>query len=484
MSRRLLALCLAIALAACSFAPKYTRPGTDAPADWRGVPARSSASLADLAWWQVFDDPALQALIGVALEQNKEVQVAAARIAQARAVLGVKQADQWPDVFATGSARRERWSAKTYPAPPPPLTHAIYDVGLNAAFEVDLWGRLRNSTAAARADLLATEEARRTIVISLVADVALAYFELRALDQDLAIARHTAETRAESLRIVQRRFDRGISSELDRSLAQRQYQGALAAIPVLERRIAESENRLSVLLGRNPGGIARGIALAKQPLPPDVPAGLPSALLERRPDLQQAEQLLIAANARVGEARALYFPRIALTGDFGYQSVALSDLLTTPANFWQVGASFAQPVFDAGRITSRVDLAKAQKDEAALRYQQAALQAFREVDDALFAYRKTREGREVETRLVATARQAFEIAQKRYAHGLASYLEVLDAQRELFNAELALTRTQREQLSALVQLYRALGGGWTAEAGAMQASAKTSSAGSSRTSAR
>ncbi len=449
-------------LASCSFAPKYERPQTDPPAAWR-VPDAESGSLAELAWWQVFQDETLQDLIRIALAENKDLQIAVTRIAQARAEAGIVSAALFPQIGASGSAAREKYSERTYPQLRAPFTNNTFSLGADAAFELDLWGRLRNAADAARANLLATEDAQRTVLITLVSDVAQAYFELRALDQNLEIALRTRDVRGESLRIVRSRYDRGIAAELDLAQAQRQYEGAVAAIPLLEKRIAETENRLSILLGRNPGAVARGIALAQQPVPPDVPAGLPSALLEQRPDLRAAEQRIVQANARIGEARALYFPRIALTGSYGYSSKSLSDLFSGPARVWQGAAGFTVPIFDAGRIGATVDLAKAQQEEAILRYQQSVQQAFREVDDALIAYRKTRESRDAQVRLVDAAQRTFAAAEKRYLHGVSSYIEVLDAQRELFNAELALTQTQLGELVAVVQLYKALGGGWSPE---------------------
>ena len=449
-------------VSACSFAPKYERPPTDPPGEWR-VPDSGGASLADLPWWQVFQDPALQELIRIALAQNKDLKIAVTRIAQARAEAGIVNAALFPQIGASGSASREKVSERSYPPFPAPFTNNNFSLGADAAFEVDLWGRLRNASAAAQANLLATEDAQRTVVITLVSDVAQTYFELRASDQDLGVALRTRDIRAESLRIVKSRYDRGIAAELDLAQAQRQYEGAVAAVPLIEKQIAQTENRLSILLGHNPGAIVRGIALSEQPAPPAVPAGLPSALLEQRPDLRAAEQRIVAANARIGEARALYFPRIALTGSYGYASKSLSDLFTGPARVWAGAAGFAVPIFDAGRISSTVDLAQAQQQEAILSYQQSVQQAFREVDDALIAYRKTRESRDAQVRLVDAAQRAFGTADKRYLHGVSSYLEVLDAQRELFNAELTLTRTELDELVAIVQLYKALGGGWNAQ---------------------
>ncbi|HQR53722.1 MAG TPA: efflux transporter outer membrane subunit [Burkholderiales bacterium] len=460
MSRTVAALVCAALLAGCSFAPKYERPQVDPPSAWR-TPDAEGGSLAELAWWQLFQDEALRALIQIALAENRDLMIASARVEQARAQAGVVNSALFPQIGASGSAARERYSELTYPKLPEPFTNNDFTLSAGAAFEVDLWGRLRNASAAARANLLATEDAQRTVYITLVSDVAATYFQLRAFDQDLEVAIRTRDTRAESLRIVQSRYDRGIASELDRAQAQRQYEGAVAAIPLIEQQVAQTENALSILLGRNPGAIVRGIALAQQPLPPAVPAGLPSSLLEQRPDLQAAEQGIVQANAQIGEARALYFPRITLTGDFGYASKSLSDLFTGPARIWQGAAGFTVPIFDAGRIDSTVDLAQAKQREAILHYQQSVQQAFREVDDALVAYRKTRASRDAQVRVVDAANRAFKSADKRYLHGVSSYLDVLDAQRELFNAQLALTRTQLGELVAVVQLYRALGGGWS-----------------------
>jgi multidrug efflux system outer membrane protein len=460
VSRVAVVLSCAALLAGCSFAPKYERPQTDPPTAWR-VPDAEGASLAELAWWQVFQDEALQVLVRTALAENRNLAIATVRIEQARAQAGIVDAALYPQISATGSAARQKSSAVTYPQLREPFTNNDFALSAGAAFELDLWGRLRNASAAARANLLATEDAQQTVYISLVSEVAQTYFQLRASDQDLEVAVRTRDTRAESLRIVQSRYDKGIASELDLAQAQRQYEGAVAAIPLIEQQIAQTENALSILLGRNPGPIVRGIALAQQPLPPEVPAGLPSALLEQRPDLQAAEQRIVQANAQIGEARALYFPRIALTGDYGYASKSLSDLFSGPARVWQGAAGFAVPIFDAGRIDATVDLTQARQREAILIYQQSVQQAFREVDDALVAYRKTRTSRDAQVRLVAAAQRALAAAEKRYLHGVSSYLEVLDAQRALFDAELALTRTQLAELVAVVQLYRALGGGWT-----------------------
>jgi multidrug efflux system outer membrane protein len=459
-----LAVCAAWLIAGCSFAPSYERPPGEPPAAWRVADAGAASSLADLDWWALFRDPALQALIRTALAENKDLKIAVVRILQAQAGVGIVGAAQYPQLGVGGSASREAFPQIAYPPFPAPYTNTNLALGLGIAFELDLWGRLRNASDAARAHLLATEMAQRTVLITLVSDVAQSYFELRARDQDLLTAQRTSETRAESLRIVQRRYDRGIASELDLAQAQRQYEGALASIPLIEKAIAQTENRLSILLGRNPGPVARGAPLSEQVAPPEVPAGLPSALLERRPDLRAAEQRIVQANARIGEAKALYFPSISLTGSYGSTSQQLSDLFSGPAKVWQGLVAFSVPIFDAGRIGATVDLAQARQQEAILAYQQAVQQAFREVDDALVDYRKTRESRLSQVRLVAAAQRAFDSADKRYLHGVSSYLDVLDAQRALFDAQLSLTRTEQDELGALVRLYKALGGGWSTPA--------------------
>jgi multidrug efflux system outer membrane protein len=341
----------------------------------------------------------------------------------------------------------------------------VFRTTLDLSFELDLWGRLRRANEAARADLLAGEENRRSVAVTLVADVAQAYFDLLELDRELDIARRTLDSRRESLRIARLRSDNGLTSELDLRRAEAEVASAAAQIPGLERRIAETEHRLSVLLGRNPGPIPRGPLLTDQTALPEVPAGLPSTLLERRPDLRQAEQRLVAANARIGEAKAAYFPQVNLTGAFGVESIALSDLFTGPARVWQFGPRITIPIFNAGKITNQVRAAEARTEQALVQYQQAVQQAFREVEDALVGHRKVREIRPELEALVEANRRSLRIADLRYRDGLSSYLDVLDAQRQLFVSEIDLARTTRDQLAAVVQLYKALGGGWTPEAG-------------------
>ena len=466
MRRAPAAATLAVLLAGCTVGPDYVRPDLRPAAGWR-TPAESATSLGDSGWWQVFGDDTLHVLIRTALEENNDVRLAVARVLEARAQAGIARADRFPRLDGNASYQRQRISTVgTVPvAPGIEPERDVFRTTLDLSFELDLWGRLRRANEAARADLLAGEENRRSVVVTLVADVAQAYFDLLELDRELDIARRTMDSRRESLRIARLRSDNGLTSELDLRRAEAEVASAAAQIPGLERRIAETEHRLSVLLGRNPGPIPRGPLLTDQTALPEVPAGLPSTLLERRPDLRQAEQRLVAANARIGEAKAAYFPQVNLTGAFGVESIALSDLFTGPARVWQFGPRITIPIFNAGKITNQVRAAEARTEQALVQYQQAVQQAFREVEDALVGHRKVREIRPELEALVEANRRSLRIADLRYRDGLSSYLDVLDAQRQLFVSEIDLARTTRDQLTAVVQLYKALGGGWTPEAG-------------------
>ncbi len=462
MSRSFSILLLSALLAGCAVGPDYDRPAVPTPENWRTA-AEGIGSLGDLTWSELFQDETLQSLIRTALEENKDLKLAAARVLEARAQFGVIRSEQFPQIEGTASYDTRR-SSQVSSAPIPPGTDVSKEVQrgtLDLSFEIDLWGRLRRATEAARAELLASEEARRVVVITLVSDVAQAYFDLLDLDRELEIAKRTVASRRESLRIIRLRQQEGLASELDLRRAEGELASTTAVIPDLERRIAQVENGLSILMGRNPGSISRGTPLVAQDLPPAIPAGLPSDLLERRPDVRQVEQRLVAANARIGEAKAAFFPRIFLTGAFGVESVALSDLFTGPAKIWQFGPTVTLPIFTAGRNRARLSAAEAREEQALVQYQQTIQQAFREVEDALVAHRKTREVRTEQETLVATAQRTLVLAQLRYVNGLASYLDVLDAQRQLFDAEIGLTRTGRNQLVAVVQVYKALGGGWT-----------------------
>jgi multidrug efflux system outer membrane protein len=464
MTRPLAALAVGLALAGCALGPDYRRPAVPAPDGWRdGRPATDPASLADLTWWALFDDEELRRLVAAALEANKDLRIAVARVAQARAQLGVARAAQFPQIDAGASATTNRFSDTVLPRNEGGVTD-LFSTSVDLTFELDIWGRLRRGTEAARAELLASEDARHTVVMTLVSDVAAAYFQLRQLDLELETTRRNVGSRQGSLQLVRDRFEAGITSALDLRQAEAELASTTAQIPDLERQIAQTENRLSVLLGRNPGGVSRGRPLVDQTFPPSIPVGLPSVLLERRPDIRQAEASLVAANARIGVAKAAFFPQISLTGFFGLESVALSDLFTGPSRVWQFGPTLTVPLFNAGRNRGNLRLTEARQQEALIRYEQAIQQAFREVEDALVAHRKARESLAELRVAVRASRDALSVAETRYTSGLTSYLDVLDAQRTVLAAEVTESRTLLAQLVAVVQLYRALGGGWESEA--------------------
>ena len=459
------AFALALAASACTVGPNYKRPVAQLPEAYRaaaptGALAADQPSLGDQKWWEVFQDEQLQELIRTALRQNFDVRIAAARVAEARAQLGITRADQFPQVDGSALADRERVSASPVPLPSQAFERNVFQVGGSTSWEVDFWGKFRRATEAARATLAATEWGRRAVVTSLVAQVAEAYFALRAIDLNLDISRQTLASRQESLRLTQVRAAGGVASELDVRQAEQLVFGASAVIVDLERQAEQQENLISILQGNNPGAVPRGRTLTDQPLIPQVPTGLPSALLERRPDIVEAEQTLVAANANIGVVRANFFPEVSLTGSGGFQSAALSSLLTGPAAFFTVGATLLQPVFTAGRTRSQVELAEARRDEVLLAYQQTILESLRDVSDALIAYRRNREFRDQQQLLTRSAGDALRLTTVRYQGGASSYLEVLDADTRLFAAQLVLAQAQLNELLAIVQIYRALGGGW------------------------
>jgi len=459
------AFALALAASACTVGPNYKRPVAQLPEAYRaaaptGALAADQPSLGDQKWWEVFQDEQLQELIRTALRQNFDVRIAAARVAEARAQLGITRADQFPQVDGSALADRERVSASPVPLPSQAFERNVFQVGGSTSWEVDFWGKFRRATEAARATLAATEWGRRAVVTSLVAQVAEAYFALRAIDLNLDISRQTLASRQESLRLTQVRAAGGVASELDVRQAEQLVFGASAVIVDLERQAEQQENLISILQGNNPGAVPRGRTLTDQPLIPQVPTGLPSALLERRPDIVEAEQTLVAANANIGVVRANFFPEVSLTGSGGFQSAALSSLLTGPAAFFTVGATLLQPVFTAGRTRSQVELAEARRDEVLLAYQQTILESLRDVSDALIAYRRNREFRDQQQLLTRSAGDALRLTTVRYQGGASNYLEVLDADTRLFAAQLVLAQAQLNELLAIVQIYRALGGGW------------------------
>jgi multidrug efflux system outer membrane protein len=465
MNRALIALAAIALLSGCTVGPNYRRPKVNVPAAIRGSDASPSdtASLADAKWFDVFRDEQLQGLVRTALQQNYDVREAAARVEAARAVLGVTRADQLPTVTAAAYTTTLRSSNKgSFPIPAGETFQRTFgSVGGNLlSYEVDLWGRLRRSTEAARADLLATEDARQVVTMDLVSDVATAYFNLLELDQELEIAKRTLATREDSLRLIQARQSRGLATLLEVRQAQELVQVAGETVPEIEQRIAQTENQISLLTGQNPGAVNRKRTLTEQQLPPNVPAGLPSSLLDRRPDIAQAEQSLVAANATIGVAKAAYFPQISLTGVFGFQSDQLSSLFSGPNKAWQFTPQLAQPVFTGGRLKSNVRLAEANRDIAVIRYERTIQTAFREVADALVQHQKAREIRGQQEALVATLQDRSNLSYRRYRGGVDTLLNALDADRDLFDGELRLAQAQRDELLSIVNLYRALGGGW------------------------
>jgi multidrug efflux system outer membrane protein len=431
--------------------PAYRGIAPDAPAQ------TESASLGDQKWWDVFQDEQLRSLVRTALQQNYDLRIAASRILEARAQLGITRADQFPTVSGGAGITDVRTAQSKFL---PAFETSSAQVNVSAAWELDFWGKYRRATEAARANLLATEWARQEVASTLVANVAAAYFQLRALDLQLEISKRTLDSRQESLRLTRLLANGGSTSLLDVRQAEQLVFTASAEIPALEQQIEQQENFLSILLGRNPGNIARGQTLIEQHHPPEVPAGLPSSLLERRPDIRQAEQQLVAANAEIGVARAAYFPQISLNGNGGLQSSALTNLFTGPAGAWSFGASLTQPIFTAGKISSGVRLAKARQQTATLFYQQSIQGAFRSVSDALIGYRKTREFSSHQQELFESAQGAARLSHMRYNGGVTGYLEVLTNETNSFSAELGLVQARLNELLAVVQLYEALGGGW------------------------
>ena len=458
-------------LGGCALGPDYERPPVAQPDSFRMQPGETleEVSLADLGWWELFEDENLQALIRKALVENKDVRIAVARVREARAQLAATGADQFPRIDGKSSIQRTQPSQAVVRQfgipgriPQIPATNQ-FRATMDLSFELDFWGRLRRATEAAQADLLARKSARRTVVLTLVSDLATAYFELRALDAELESAKRVLKTRQQTLELVRLRKFVGQRSTRDIRREEQEVARAQAVIPDLERQIGQKEHQLTLLMGRNPARIVRGTSLRDHPLPPEVPAGLPSALLERRPDIVEAEQRLVAANAKIGVAKAAFFPQISLTGNFGAQSLQFGDLFVGSSRVWQFGPTLTVPLFDTGRNLANLEVTRAQQEQAVISYEKTIQQAFREVEDALIAHQKNREIRAERERLVNLSREAFELARLEYLNGTVSYLEVLMAQRELFNAETSLVQTQRNQLLAVVQLYKSLGGGWTSE---------------------
>ena len=464
--KRLVASLLMIFLT-CAYAAgqKYQRPAVQTPTVHRGDTATQPdpQTLANLKWFDVFQDERLQELIREALTYNYDLREAVARIDAARANLGITRSDQFPTIGASADVINQRQSRSAAFDLPEPIKRdrSFGSMLLNLfTYELDLWGRLRKSTAAARADLLATEETRLAVITTLVSDVATAYFSLRELDFELDISRRTLASREESLRIIKLRQQRGVSTLLDVRQAEELVYNATEVIPALEQSILQTENFLSFLTGKNPMAIARGLSLTEQPMPPTVPAGLPSDLIERRPDIRAAENSLIAANARIGVAKAAFFPRISISAFLGYESGQISNLFSGSRSVWSVVPEVAQPIFTGGRLKSNVRLSQAQREFLLVDYQRTIQNAFREVSDALIANQKIKDVRAQRALLVDTLRDRSRLSYLRYTGGVATLLEALDSDRELFEAERSLAVARRDELLSVVQLYKALGGGW------------------------
>ncbi len=452
----------------CTMGPNYHRPAIKTPGTFRAsvpIPAGDTVSLADLKWWEVFKDEKLQELERTALVQNYDLRDAATRVEAARANLGITRSNQFPNLDANGDISTIR-SSRNGASPLPQSfvreqnrTFGAATLGL-LSFELDIWGRLRRATEAARANLLGAEENRKAVRITLVSEVASAYFSLRELDYQLDISRRTLATRQASLDLVKNRQAGGVATLLDLRQSEQLVYTASETIPTLQQQIEQTENQISLLLGKNPGEVLRGRSLTEQEMPPEVPAGLPSALLERRPDIRAAEQNLIASNAQIGVAKAAYFPQISLSGFLGGQGTQLSSLFSGPSAVWNFTPQVTQPIFTAGRLKSNVKLQEALRDSALVQYEKTIQTAFTEVSNALIAHQRVRESRVQQELLVAALRDRTRLAYVRYRGGVDTLLNALDADRDLFQAELTLSQIRLSELNSVVQLYKALGGGW------------------------
>jgi multidrug efflux system outer membrane protein len=451
---------LVLASFGCVVGPNYRRPAIAAPQTFRNAPAAltsTTASFADQKWFDVFQDAELQKLIRAALQQNYNVRIAAARILEAEARLGIVRANQYPEAAALlGGVDNRNARSKFIRA----FDTSNTEVGLGFQWNVDFWGKYRRATESARDQLLAEDWARQAVVDSLVANVASAYFTLRDLDLQLQISQRTLASDRESLQLTQLLSDRGATSLLDVRQAEQLVYTAAGAISIIEKQIEQEQDLISILLGENPADVPRGTELTAQPHLPEVPPGLPSSLLERRPDIRQAEANLMSMNALIGVAKAAYFPSLFLTGTAGFQSIQLGELFSGPAGMWNFAGQLTQPLFTAGSLKKQVQFAQAQQQEAVANYQQTIQESFREVSDALIAYAKDQEFRKQQELLTQAAQDASRLSDLRYKGGAASYLEVLDSNTRLYSAELTLAQGQLRELLDYVQLYYALGGGW------------------------
>jgi multidrug efflux system outer membrane protein len=454
-------------LAGCMVGPNYHRPKVETATTFRTLAPETQAqvqaqasSYADLPWWEVFHDPKLQELIRTALKQNYDLQLATERINAARAELAITRSNLYPQ--AAGGAN--------FNGGKDPTSQSKYNFLLltaDAAFQLDLFGRLRRATEASRAEVLATNAAKQTVVLTLVSDIAADYYTLLQLDLQLDITHQTVVTQTDSIRLTKSRLDHGVATKLDVLQAQQVLDTANAQIPDLERLIAQEENAISILIGNYPQAVPRGLSLIEQKLPPEVPPGLPSNLIERRPDIRESEQVLVATNAEIGVAKAAFFPNIALTGSGGGafgRSSAFSTLMSSHLGIWSYGAQVSQPIFTGGALQGSLRLAKSENQQALIAYRESIQHAFGEVSDALIGYQKYHDVRARQEATVADLEETVRLSKIRYQGGTTTFLEVLDAQRSLYSAELTLAEARGNEYRSLVQLYKALGGGWQQDA--------------------
>ncbi len=457
--RKFSALLLLLALCACTVGPNYKRPAVDVPGQYRGLPPDTSTlpagqPFAELQWSAVFQDEVLQGLIKEALTNNYDVRIAAARILEAGAVLGITRANQFPQVDLGGSLGNTRTQ-------PFQGNSTLGSISVQASWILDFWGQFRRATEAARANLLATEYGQKVVFVTLISGVANAYFELREFDSQLEISKQTVAADKDMVRLTTIKFKGGDAAITDELQAEILLQQSEAQVITLEQSIEQTENQISILLGRNPGPVTRGLTLIAQPHEPEVPTGLPSAILERRPDVRQAEESLVAANANIGVAKAAFFPQIALTGAFGVQSASLTSFLAGPTTgAWTVAGQVTQPLYQGGRIKSNYRLAWAQRDEAELLYKQTVQQAFEDVSNALVGYTQSRLFRMKLQEQTDTYKETARLANVRFEGGYTSFLEVLVTQQQYFTSELQLAQAWFAELNNYTQLYQSLGGGW------------------------
>jgi multidrug efflux system outer membrane protein len=459
---------LALVSAGCVVGPNYQKPLISTPATFRApqpLPREQAESLADMKWFEVFKDDRLQELIRTALAHNYDLRDAVARVEVAQASLGITRSEQFPTFEKSSSLavnRLSRDGATPIPAAVLPSQNRTFGSATLQllSFEIDIWGRLRRATEAARANLLSAEDTRKAVVTTLVSDVATSYLTLQELDYELEISQRTLQTRQDSLALVRQRQIGGVATRLDLRQAEQLVFTAAETIPAIQQEIERRENQINLLLGDNPGGVARGRSLTDQDLPPEIPPGMPSALLQRRPDILAAEQDLIAANAEIGVARAAYFPQVSLSGFLGGASTQLSSLFSGTSGIWDLTPQVTQPIFTAGRIKSRVQLAQAQREHALIQYERVIQTSFTEVSDALVAHQRLRESREKQESLVSALEDRLRLAYQRYRGGVDTQLNALDADRDLFQAQLTLAQLRLQEMLSVVQLYKALGGGW------------------------